>query len=120
MEEKRWFLADEIGGAFPLLGEVGVFAELRVVARFFEAGDALDAADGVGIKDVVVADPEFEGEAGADWNEAMKSSVVANGPREAAKKNQRKGVGGNAPGESNEAVGAQGGPDQKKRQSDAE
>src|SRR5258705_13353382 len=33
-EEKRWFSADEIGGAGLLLGEVGIFAELRVVAFF--------------------------------------------------------------------------------------
>ncbi len=120
MEEKRWFLADEIGGAGPLLGEVGVFAELRVVACFFEAGDALNPVDCVGIKNVVVADPEFEGKAGTDGNETMESGVVANGPRQTTKKNQREGDGGNAPGELNEVAGAQGRPDQKKRQSDAE
>src|SRR6267154_3021851 len=119
MEKKRWFLADEIGGAGPLLGEVGVFAELRVVARFFKAGDALNAADGVGIKNVVVADPEFEGEAGADKYEAMESGVIANGPWQTAKENQRKGDGGNAPGELNAVAGAQSRPDQVKRQSDA-
>src|SRR5216683_3066425 len=108
MEEKRWFLADEIGGAGPLLGEVGVFAELRVVARFFEAGDALNAVDGVGIKNVVVADPEFEGKTGTDGNETMESGVVANSPRQAAEKNQGKGDGGNAPGELNKVAGAQG------------
>ena len=57
MEEKRRFLPDEIGGASPLLGEVGVFAKLRVVARFFETSDALNPVDCVGIKNVVVADP---------------------------------------------------------------
>ena len=111
MEEKRWFLADEIGGARPLLGEIRVFAELRVVACFFEAGDALNAVDGVGIKNVVVADPEFEGKAGTDGNEAMESGVVANGPRQTAEENEREGDGGNAPGELNEVVGAEGGPD---------
>ena len=111
MQEKRWLLADEIGGAGPLLGEVGVFAELRVVACFFKAGDALHPVACVGIKNVVVADPEFEREAGADKYEAMESRVIANGPRQAAKKNQRKGDGRNAPGELSEVAGAPGGPD---------
>src|SRR5258708_7798191 len=119
MEEKRWFLADKIGGACPLLGEVGVFAELRVVARFFETGDALNPVDCVGIKNVVVADPEFEGKTGTDGNETMESGVVANGPRQTTKKNQREGDGGNAAGEVKEGAGAQGRPDQKKREGDA-
>jgi len=106
MEEKRWLLADEIGGACPLLGEVGVFAELRVVARFFEAGDALNPVDCVGIKNVVVADPEFEGKTGTDGNETMESGIVANGPRQTTKENQREGDGGNAPGELNEVTDA--------------
>src|SRR5258708_16584060 len=120
MEERRWFLGDETGGTGPLLGEVGVLAELRVVACFFEAGDALNPVDCAGIKNVVVADPEFEGKTGTDGNEMMESGVVANGPRQTTKKNQREGAGGNAPGELNEVTGAEGRPDHKKKQGDTE
>src|SRR6266853_669242 len=120
MEEKRWFLADETGGTGPLLGEVGIIKKKSVVACFFEAGDAPNPVDCLGIKNVVVADPEFEGKTGTDGNETMESGVVANGPRQTTKKNQREGDGGNAPGELNEVAGAHGRLDQKKRQSDAE
>jgi len=57
MEKQGRLLTDEKSGPGPFFGEVGVFAQLRVAPRFFEAGDALNAVDGVRIKNVVVAYP---------------------------------------------------------------
>ena len=53
---------------------------------FFVARDALDAVDRVLVKNAVVANPEFEGKAGTDGNEAVKVVVVAQGPGKAAEK----------------------------------
>src|SRR5260370_21868734 len=111
MEEKHRFLGDESGGAGPLFGEVGIFTELRVVAGFFEASDALDAVDGVGIKDVVVADPKFEGKAGTNGDYAVERSVVANGPGKAAEHNQQERADGSAPGEVNSVSRTRRGPE---------
>ena len=59
-EKKRRLLLNERIRETGLFGEVGVFADLRIVARLLEAGDASEAADGVFVKNVVVADPEFK------------------------------------------------------------
>ena len=75
--KKRRLATNEGSGDAPFFSEICVFADLRVMARFFEAGDALEAADGVFIENIVVADPELEGKAGANWNEAVKNFVVA-------------------------------------------
>ena len=85
---------------------------MRIFASFFEARDALNAADGVFIEDVVVADPEFEGQIGAEGNEAMERGVVANRPRQAAEKDQGEGPEWDAPGEFGLLVGANGGPEE--------
>jgi hypothetical protein len=77
--------ADEAGGYAPLFLHEGSLAELRVAPRLFKASDALDAVHCVGIEDVVIADPEFEGEVRPEWNEMVEGRVVANGPWEAAK-----------------------------------
>src|SRR5262249_30964242 len=69
--------------------EIGTFAELGIVTGFFITGNALEAADRVLIKNVVVADPQFERETGANRNETMKVVMVAEGPRKAAKNNHR-------------------------------
>src|SRR6266478_465657 len=120
MKKKRGFLVDESGGASPLFGEVDVFTELRVVAGFFEASNALNAVDGMGIKDVVVADPKFEGKAGPNGDYAVESCVVANGPGEAAQDHQQERADGNAPGELNCVSCTNCGPKQQKRQRNAE
>lgn len=77
---------DEIPGEFVFLVHEGSFSELRIEAGFAEASNALDAADGVFVEDVVVAEPEFEGKIAADGNEAMELGVVTDGPREAREK----------------------------------
>src|SRR6266404_913085 len=59
-KKKRRFLLNERIREKGLFVEVGVFADLRIVARFLKAGDASEAADGVFVKNVVVADPEFK------------------------------------------------------------
>jgi len=93
---------------------------LRVFASFFEAGDALNAADGVFVEDVVVADPEFEGEAGAEGNEAVERGVVANRPRKAAEKDQGEGSDWDAPGEFGGVVRMDGGPKEQERECNAQ
>ena len=54
--------SDKVPSEAAFFVHVGVFAELRVKADFTEARNALRSTDGVLIKDVVVADPEFERE----------------------------------------------------------
>src|SRR5258705_4587500 len=115
VEEERGSLADESVGAGPLFGEVGIFTKLRVVASFFKASDALDAVEGMGIKDVVVANPKFEGKAGPDGDYTVESCVVANGPRKAAQDNQQERADGNAPGELNYVSRTKRDPKQQKR-----
>src|ERR1700747_308249 len=88
LEEKGWLVEDESGSASPFFGEGGIFSQLRVKASFFEASDALGTVDGVRIKNVVVADPQFEGKAGPNRDCAVESSVVSHGPREAAEHNE--------------------------------
>jgi len=95
----------------PFIGEVGVFAEVRVFAGLFVAGDALNAADGVFVKNVVVADPQFEREAGADGDEAMERGVISNRPREAAEQDQGERSERDAPGEFGGLVRTDGGPE---------
>src|SRR5438045_2443113 len=75
--KKRRLATNEGSGDAPFFSEICAFADLRVMARFLEAGDALEAAEGVFIKNIVVADPELEGKAGANWNEAVADCVVA-------------------------------------------
>src|SRR6266481_6769935 len=119
MEEKRGFFPDESCGVSPFFGEVGIFTELRVVAGFFETSDALDAVDGMGIKDVVVADPKFEGKAGANGDDAVESCVVANGPGKAAQHDKQERADGNAPGELDYITRTNRGPEEQERQRDA-
>src|SRR5882762_5863938 len=88
---ERGVLTDEGSCEGGLFIEVGGFAELCVTASFFEAGDALATADGVWVKDVVVADPEFEGKIGAKRDGAMELRKVADGPRRAEEKDEREG-----------------------------
>ena len=57
---KSGMRADEVASEAALFVHKGGFAELRVETGFAEARDALDAADGVFVEDVIVAQPEFE------------------------------------------------------------
>ncbi len=103
-------LADERfceGGFF---SEVGGFAELGVAAGFFEAGDALAAADGARVEDIVVADPEFEGEIGTKRNGAVELRKVADGPRRAEEKDESEGKKWDTSGKFGGGFGARGGP----------
>ena len=50
----------------------------------FVASDAIHGAR-VGVKDLVVARPEFVGKVGTDRNQAMEVDVIAKRPRKAAK-----------------------------------
>ena len=90
--------------------EIGGFAELRVAASFFVTGDTLAAADRVRIEDIVVADPEFEGEVGAEWNGAAELGKVADGPRRAEEKYEREGKKWDTSGKFGDGFGARGGP----------
>jgi hypothetical protein len=42
---------------------------------------------GVGIEDLIVAGPEFEGEVGTEWDEAVEVHIVADGPGQTEEKN---------------------------------
>ena len=119
-QEKQRFLPDEGIREMPLFGEVGVFTDLCIVARFLEARDASNAADGMFVKNIIVADPEFKRKARTDGNQAMKRRVVAYGPRQATKNNQCAGKGGTTPGSSDHHAGAPSGPEQQKGKSDPE
>ena len=77
--------AYEVESEPPLLIHETVLAELRIKARFAKARDALNASDGVFIKDIVVAEPQLKREIAANRDEAMEIHVVAKGPGETAK-----------------------------------
>ena len=89
MNLERSMRADEVPGETAFLVHECGFAEVRVETSFTEASDALDAADGALIKDVIVAEPKFEGKITTNRNEAMKLNVVTNGPGKAAKNYNR-------------------------------
>jgi len=74
---------------------------------------------GMGIKEVVVADPKFEGKAGANGDYAVESCVVANGPGKAAQHDKQERADGNAPGELDYITRTYRGPKSRKRQRDA-
>src|SRR5215469_1382513 len=88
-QKQRRLAPDERQRVAALLVEIGVLAELCITARLFIAGDALNASDSMRIKNVIVADPQFERQTGAHCNEAMKLRVVAERPGQAAEENQR-------------------------------
>ena len=93
---------------------------MSVLAGFFVAGNALNAAYGVFIENVVVADPQFEREAGAQGDEALERGVVANRPRQTAQDDQRERSGWDTPGEFSGVVRMDGGPKQEERECDSE
>ena len=88
------------------------------MARFLEAGDALEAAEGVFIKNIVVADPELEGKAGANWNEAVEDFVVADGPWYATDDDQDSSEGRHAPGNTRDMTGTNDSPGEQEGESD--
>ena len=76
---------DEAGGSLPLVVEEGVLAHGGVKVGLLVTSDDVHGA-GVGIKDLIVAGPEFEGKVGTDGDEAVEVRVVAEGPGQAAEK----------------------------------
>src|SRR5215467_5706587 len=89
LRKQRRFVLDKGNRQARLLLKVGALPERRIPAGFLIPGDALNAARGVLVKEVVVADPQLEREAGADRNKTMKLAIVADGPGKAAKNYQR-------------------------------
>jgi len=87
--EERGLLSNERKGEVRFFVEVGIFTKRGVATCFLVASDALNATDGVLIKNVVVADPQFEWKAGANRNETVKVPIVTERPWKAAKNNQR-------------------------------
>jgi len=81
--------SDKVPSEAAFFVQVGILAELCVKADFTEARNAPDPADGVLIKDVVVADPKFERKTRAQRDETLEAEEVAYGPGSAAKNNNR-------------------------------
>src|SRR5262249_51579005 len=77
--------SDKVPSEAAFFVQVGILAELCVKADFTEARNAPDPADGVLIKDVVVADPKFERKTRAQRDETLEAEEVAYGPGSAAK-----------------------------------
>src|SRR5579859_8130838 len=110
---------DEIPGEAALLVHVSVFTELRIKANFAEARDALRAADGVLVEDVVIADPEFEREIRAQRDETVELDVITDCPGKAAKDNDGRGKGRELPGASISVRTPQDQPHQEKGKENA-
>src|SRR5215471_8864194 len=91
VQKQRWICANERRRVAPLFVEIRVFPELRIAAGLFVAGYALNPVNGMRIKNIVVADPQFERETGTNRDDPVKLRVVAGAPGETTEEGQCQG-----------------------------
>ena len=75
--------ADEVGSSLPLVVEEGVLAHGGVKVSLLVTSDDIHGAR-VGIENLIVAGPEFEGKVRTERDKAVEACVVSDGPGQTA------------------------------------